>query len=252
MYLGAPLEIFTKYGLSGASRWGHVLAGITWIGLLYYFNFVQVPAFAQMSPEARAEAMDKLAWRALWWFRWSAATTAATGLLILAFNEQYKNSYFKSAPGISIATGILLALTMLGNVWSIIWPKQRVVIGNARATAAGGTADPAAPAAARRAALASRQNVIFSFPMLLFMVGTSHFFNDSRHFKVLPSGSERGVYWIIAIVIWLVFELNAVGVIGGTDPGPLKWPYETHRNAIITGVALAVVYYALWEIILRV
>lgn len=252
MTLGAPLEIFTKYGLSGASRWGHVLAGITWIGLLYYFNFVQVPAFAQMDPAARSNAMDKLTWRALWWFRWSSALTVLTGLLILGFNEQYKNSYFKSAPGISIATGILLALTMFGNVWSIIWPKQRIVINNARTTAAGGAADPDAPPAARRAALASRMNTIYSFPMLLFMVGTSHFFNDSRHFKILPSGGDRAVYWIIALVIWLAFELNAIGVIGGTDPGPLKWPFETHRNAITTGVILAVVYYALWEIFLRV
>jgi uncharacterized membrane protein len=249
--IGATLEIFTKYGLSGLSRWGHVLAGITWIGLLYYFNFVQVPAFAQMDPAARSDAMDKLAWRALWWFRWSSALTVLTGLMILGFNEQFKNSYFKTAPGISIATGILLALTMFGNVWSIIWPKQRVVIGNARTTASGGAADPDAPAAGRRALLASRQNVIFSFPMLFFMVGTSHFFNVI-HFDQLPTGSDRAVYWIIALVIWLAFELNAVGVIGGTGPGPLKWPYETHQNAIITGVVLMVVYYALWEIIFRV
>ena len=60
------------------SRWGHVVAGITWIGLLYYFNFVQVPAFAQMDPAARADAMDKLAWRALWWFRWSSVLTVLT------------------------------------------------------------------------------------------------------------------------------------------------------------------------------
>jgi uncharacterized membrane protein len=252
MTLGATLEIFTKFGLSGLSRWGHVLAGITWIGLLYYFNFVQVPAFAQMDPAARADAMDKLAWRALWWFRWSSVLTVLTGLMILGFNEQFKNSYFKTAPGISIATGILLALTMFGNVWSIIWPKQQIVIGNARTTAAGGAADPNAPAAARRGLLASRMNVIYSIPMLLFMVGTSHFFIDSAHFKLAPSGSNRAVYWIIVLVIWLAFELNAVGVIGGTDPGPLKWPFESHKNAIITGFALTVVYYALWEIIFRV
>jgi hypothetical protein len=140
---------------------------------------------------------------------------------------------------------------MFGNVWSIIWPKQRIVIGNARTTAAGGAADPDAPAAGRRALLASRMNVIFSIPMLFFMVGTSHFF-VAAHFKFQPSGSDRAVYWIIVLVTWLAFELDAVGVIGGTGPGPLKWPYETHRNAIISGFVLAVVYYALWEIVFRV
>src|ERR1700731_715832 len=215
-----------------------------------------------MDPAARANAMDKLAWRALWWFRWSSVLTVLTGLMILGFNEQFKNSYFKTTPGISIATGILLALTMFGNVWSIIWPTQRIVIGNARTTAAGGAADPDAPAAGRRALLASRMNIIFSIPMLFFMVGTSHFFFPlpvlffrggtshffvAAHFKFQPSGSDRAVYWIIVLVTWLAFELDAVGVIGGTGPGPLKWPYETHRNAIISGFALAVVYYALWE-----
>ena len=70
-------------GLEFLFRWAHVLAGIMWIGLLYYFNFVQVPAFAEMDAGARNNALDKLAWRALWWFRWAAAATLAFGILIL-------------------------------------------------------------------------------------------------------------------------------------------------------------------------
>src|SRR4030088_2175625 len=141
--LHLAVNIFDREpGLAFLARWAHVLVGITWIGLLYYFNFVQVPAFAEMDPAARANAMDKLAWRALGWFRWGSVLTVLTGLMILGFNEQFKNSYFKTAPGISIATGILLALTMFGNVWSIIWPKQRAVTGNARPTPSGGAAAP--------------------------------------------------------------------------------------------------------------
>ncbi len=90
----------------------------------------------------------------------------------------------------SIATGILLALTMFVNVWLVIWPNQKKVIANARNVQAGGEADPAAAAAGRKAVLASRQNTIFSFTMLMFMVGTAHFFSVGG-FKTLPSGGDR-------------------------------------------------------------
>ena len=75
-------------GLEFLLRWAHVLAGITWIGLLYYFNFVQVPAFAELDAGARNQAVDKLASRALWWFRWAAAATFALGILILLAPEE--------------------------------------------------------------------------------------------------------------------------------------------------------------------
>ena len=79
--LGAALDIFSDNGYSFLSRWGHVVAGITWIGLLYFFNFVQVPAYAEMEPAARNNAIDKLTNRALWWFRWAAVATLVTGIL---------------------------------------------------------------------------------------------------------------------------------------------------------------------------
>src|SRR5260370_1042243 len=108
------IEIFHRYGLEFLARWAHVLAGITWIGLLYYFNFVQVPAFAQMEGPARNNAIDKLASRALWWFRWAAAATFGFGILLLALGtdgagktELTSSTYWKSAQGVSIATGIL-------------------------------------------------------------------------------------------------------------------------------------------------
>src|SRR5205814_2044671 len=204
-----------------ASRWAHVVVGITWIGLLYYFNFVQVPSFAEMEAAARNNAVDKLASRALWWFRWAAAATVATGIMILLFQggngqkiQLTNGDYWKSTEGMSIATGILLALTMFLNVWLVIWPNQKKVIANARNVQAGGQADPEAAAAGRRSALASRMNTIYSFPMLMFMVGTSHFFNTSG-FKAVGSGGDRATYWIIAIVVWAALEANALGLIGG-------------------------------------
>jgi uncharacterized membrane protein len=232
--------------------------GITWIGLLYYFNFVQVPAFAEMEAAARNNAIDKLASRALWWFRWAALATVVTGVMILLFQpadgvkvQLTDGDYWKSAPGMSIAVGILLAVTMFLNVWGVIWPNQKKVIANARNVQAGGEADPAAAAAGRKAALASRQNTIFSFTMLMFMVGTAHFFSLGQFFDQSPSGGDRATYWIIALVIWAVLELSALGVIGGTGKNATNWMYESHKNALIAGGVLVVVYYALFYLVLK-
>ena len=244
------MEIFSDLGGAFASRWGHVLVGITWIGLLYYFNFVQVPAFAQMEAPARINAIDKLASRALWWFRWSAAATVATGVLILYFQDQFDGDYFKSLPGISISVGMLFGLTMFANVWLVIWPNQKIVIANARNVQAGGEADPNAAPALRKAGLASRQNVIFSFTMLFFMVGTSHFFT-SFHFVRLPESSDRLTFWIITLIVWIALELKCLGIIGGTGAGGLNWPYESHKNAIITASILVVGFYVLTELVFK-
>lgn len=256
MILADAINIISRNGGAFASRWAHVVVGITWIGLLYYFNFVQTPAFAEMEAAARNNAVDKLASRALWWFRWAAAATVATGIMILLFQggdggkiQLTDGDYWKSTSGMAIATGILLALTMFLNVWLVIWPNQKKVIANARNVQAGGEADPAAAAAGRKSALASRQNTIFSFAMLMFMVGTFHFFSGGN-FKSAPSGGDRATYWIIALVIWLVFELNALGVFG-TKPGGLNWMYDTHKAALITGGALVVIYYVLFYLVLK-
>ena len=144
------IEIFDNFGLNFAARWAHVLVGITWIGLLYYFNFVQVPAFAELDAGARNQAVDKLASRALWWFRWAAAATFGFGLLIGlipdtsgAKGDFMTKGFFKSPSGVAIATGMLLGITMFLNVWLVIWPKQKIAIANARNVLAGGEADPA-------------------------------------------------------------------------------------------------------------
>jgi uncharacterized membrane protein len=250
--MALALQIFERGGWYFLARWAHIVAGITWIGLLYYFNFVQVPSFAQMEASARNNAIDKLASRALWWFRWAALATFLFGLLLLSLQKfgnngyaMFHGDYFKLPEGVAIATGILLGVTMFLNVWGVIWPNQKKVIANARNVQAGGEADPAAADAGRRAALASRMNTIFSFPMLFFMVGAAHFFDTS-----FLTGSDRGIYWGITLLIWVVLELNALGVIGGRAAGNItNWIYETHQRAIGTGLVLVVVWYALWEII---
>ena len=245
------VNIFNRNpGLQFLARWAHVVVGIVWIGILYYFNFVQTPAFAQMDASARNNAIDKLASRALWWFRWAAASTVLTGVLILLAEVNAKGNavlfdgdYWKSPEGISIATGILLAVTMFANVWMVIWPNQKKVIANARNVQSGGQADPAAADAGRRSALASRQNTIFSFPMLLFMVGTGNFFGGYN------TASNRGGYWAVTAVIWILFEVNALGYLGGRAAGRINlWIYENHWRAIGTGIVLSGVWYALWQI----
>ncbi|HEY3723432.1 MAG TPA: urate hydroxylase PuuD [Acidimicrobiia bacterium] len=248
------LDIFSRNGYAYLSRYLHVVVGIAWIGLLYYFNFVQVPAFAEMEAAARNNAIDKLASRALWWFRWAAVATVVTGLVLLGLQRTGDGSsqltsmdYFKSLPGISIATGVLLGLTMFVNVWGIIWRNQKIVIANARNVQAGGEADPEAAGAGRKALLASRMNAIFSLPLLVFMVGTAHF----PYNQILPpEGSKRAIYWIVTIIIWGVLELNAIGVIGGTKPGGTNAIYDTHKNALITGFVLAVVWLFLFSLVL--
>src|ERR1700712_1435752 len=127
------LDIFSRSGYAFLPRYLHVVVGVCWIGLLYYFNFVQVPAFAEMEAAARNNAIDKLASRALWWFRWAAVATVVTGFILLGFLEVHGKSelssmdYFKTLPGISIVTGILFGITMFLNVWGVIWRNQKVV-----------------------------------------------------------------------------------------------------------------------------
>ncbi len=238
--MALALQIFERLGWEFLARWAHVLAGITWIGLLYYFNFVQVPSFAQMEAAARNNAIDKLASRALWWFRWAAFATFAFGIMLLILlppgtlteRATRSSTATTSSPpkASSIATGMLLGITMFLNVWGVIWPNQKKVIANARNVQAGGEPDPAAAAAGRKAALASRMNTIFSLPMLFFMIGAAHFFP----FDTTP---DRAIYWVITLVIWAVLELSALGVIGGFAVGNItNWMFEDHRRSIGVGL----------------
>ena len=235
-------------GIAG-SRWVHLLAGITWIGLLYYFNFVQVPAFAEFEAGPRTEAIRKLVPRALLWFRMAAGLTFLTGILILGFQEQFKGDYFKTYPGMSIFAGALIATVMMLNVWLVIWPNQKVVIANAEGVAAGKEADPAAAPAGRKALLASRTNTLFSIPVMWFMIGTSHFVALANRFFNEPSGGGRALWYIAVLVLTAVFEANALGLLGGVGPSPIRKYLENHRQTIIVGFVLWVIFFALQLVI---
>ena len=236
-------------------RWLHILAGITWIGLLYYFNLVQVPAFAAFGDEARARsiAIDKVARQALWWFRWAAISTFVTGILItIITKDYYSNSFGKQAGGIAISTGMLLGTIMMLNVWGVIWRYQKVVLANAANVVAGGEPDPAAAAAGRKAFMASRQNTVFSVSMLFFMIFKSH--SPAIIVTEVASG-KMGAYWAIAIIIIVVMELNALGLMPWkTTPNKgLNMMYDGPgvRNLLISAFGLWVIFLIMTEVLLR-
>jgi len=248
------MEIFSKDGLWGIFVAVHVIVAVMWMGLLWFFNFVQTPAYAEMDAAARNNAFDKLTWRALWWFRWAAAATVLFGLLIIAIapKDTYgKDFWVHSAAGPTLAIGILFGLAMFLNVWLVIWPNQQTVIANARSVKAGGEANPAAAGAARAGAMASRQNTIFSLPLLVFMVGAAHFYNLGPNFGDRISSGKCIIYLLIGIAVLAVLELNALGKISGRGNTGLNVIYETHKNAMYTGFVLIVVFYILAELILK-
>jgi uncharacterized membrane protein len=246
------MELFDGFfefggGLHFLTRYAHVLFGITWIGLLYFFNFVQVPSFAEMEAAARSEALRKITKRALWWFRWAAMLTLLSGLLMWAIaGGDYAPD---TSLGLSITLGSILGITMAANVWMVIWPNQRINIGSAEAVAAGGEADPAAPGAAKAAGRASRVNAFFSIPMAFFMVFTSHFAPNFGNDEG-KTGGGAVVVWIIFLIVFLVAELSALGKL----PGGLDSPFcvqilDDHKRVIVAGlVVTAVLYFIGWEL----
>ena len=139
------MEIFSMEGWYFLLRWIHFLAGITWIGVLYYFNFIQTPYFAtDLGGQARSAMVRGLVPNALWWFRWGAMFTFITGWLIILTKLGHDNVPLSSGYMTRILTGGLMGTLMWANVWFVIWPAQQVVIANAEKVAAGGEANPAA------------------------------------------------------------------------------------------------------------
>jgi len=152
-------------------RWLHILAGITWIGLLYYFNFVQAPGMAAAKADGTAGGISKhIAPRALLWFRWGAVVTWVMGALYLmrAGNLSFGDAFLLRGTSATIGVGAWLGTIMFFNVWVIIWPNQKKVLGIVPAD------DAAKAKAARVAFLASRTNTMLSIPMVFFMVAGPH------------------------------------------------------------------------------
>jgi uncharacterized membrane protein len=195
-------------------RWAHVLFGITWIGMLYYFNFVQGEYFKEAEADAKSDAMKKLAPRALWWFRWGAMFTFLTGLVLL--HQIGATTNIMGMPIIWI--GALAGIFMFLNVWVIIWPAQQIVLGMKEGDG---------PASAAKAGLASRTNTLFSGPMLFGMLGSKHLYIDDI--------SSMGFFACIALIV--VLEANALfGKMG---------PMASVKGVIHSSIGLTAVVWAL-------
>ena len=198
-------------------RWAHVLFGITWIGMLYYFNFVQGEYFKEAEADAKADAIKKLAPRALWWFRWGAMFTFLTGLVLL--HQVGATTNIMGMPLIWV--GALAGIFMFLNVWVIIWPNQKVVLG---------LKEGDGPSSAAKAGLASRTNTLFSAPMLFGMLGSKHLY--------IEDAGGAGFWACVALIIAL--EINAV--VGKTGP-MTSVKGVIHCSLGLTAVLWALLYF---------
>jgi uncharacterized membrane protein len=149
---------------NGFFRFLHVLTGIMWIGLLYYFNFVQIPTMPKVPAELKPAVSKYIAPEALFWFRWAAAFTVLTGLIVAWLTGYLHQALLLQSPYRLIGLGMWLALIMAFNVWFVIWPNQKKALGIVEADA-----DTKAKAAAT-AMIFSRTNTVLSLPMLYCMV----------------------------------------------------------------------------------
>lgn len=156
-------------------RYMHVLSGVMWIGLLWYFNFIQIPTMPKIPEEQRPAVTGHIAPEVLFWFRWSALSTVVTGIVLA-----HMNGYLVDALAIgltdhngrsaAIGIGMWMGLIMAFNVWFIIWPKQQIALGLVEADAS------LKPAAGRTAMLFSRTNTMLSIPMLYAMVSAQNLY----------------------------------------------------------------------------
>ena len=181
LLIGLVLLVAAMFGLHGEAigtkpywvgwlRFFHVIVGVLWIGLLYYFNFVQIPTMPSVPAELKPGVTKHIAPVALFWFRWSALATVIIGLLVA---EMTQGGYIARAltlePGFrTIGIGMWLGLIMAANVWFVIWPNQKRALGIVPA------ADDVKARSASTAMMASRTNLILSIPMLYCMVAQSH------------------------------------------------------------------------------
>jgi uncharacterized membrane protein len=215
------LALLQGNALAFLFRWIHLLAGVAWIGLLWYFNFVQGEYFKEAEAAAKSNAIRKLVPRALWWFRWGAMFTFLSGLAMLGA---------KHLTGYGILVGSTLGTLMFLNVWLIIWPNQKIVIASAEKVAGGGEADPAAAGALAKAGLASRTNTLFSIPMLFFMASSVHLSQLAT-----PVQQAGPLSLLVVFGIILLLEINALK--GKTGP------MTSVKGVIHMGLLLTLVLY---------
>ena len=158
-------------------RWLHVISGVMWIGLLWYFNFVQIPSMPKIPDDQKPAIGKVIAPEALFWFRWGAMATIVTGIIVAHMNGYLLDAYtlgamtgFAVPKNIAIGIGMWLGTIMRFNVWFVIWPNQKIALGIVEGPA------EAKPAAARTAMLFSRTNTLLSIPMLFAMVSAQNIY----------------------------------------------------------------------------
>ena len=204
------MDLFTDQAFFRAF---HILFGRAWIGLLYYFNFVQTEYVKVADPDAKADVMKKLAPNALWWFRWAAFFTFLTGLILF-----YQ---ITARIGTEIILGATMGTLMMLNVWGIIWRNQKIVLGMKEGDVA---------AAAAKAGLASRTNTLFSVPMLMYMVYSAH---AQGSYLVLDDWSSTSL--IVGLIIIFAIEANAIW-------GKMLPAIASVRAVITSSFVLAIIF----------
>ena len=217
--------LLSQNSLAFLLRWVHLLAGMIWVGLLYYFNFIQGEYFKEADSDAKSDVIQKLVPNALWWFRWGAVFTFLSGIFLIHINR---------LSGMGIMIGVTMGTLMFLNVWLIIWPNQKIVIASAKQVASGGEALPGAAAALGKAGLASRTNTLFSVPMLFFMASSVHLGQLQTPIHTASAASLSVVFGLIALL-----ALN--GVFGKTGP------ITSLKGVIANGFVLTAVLYLLVE-----
>jgi uncharacterized membrane protein len=239
------MEIFTNLeGWAFLLRWLHFLAGITWIGILYYFNFIQTPFFGtDLGGQARSSMVRGLVPDALWWFRWGAMVTFLSGWTIVLIRI-YQHGIFTYLPYHTlIVTGGVMGTIMWANVWFVIWPAQKIAIASAERVAAGGEADPEAAARAPVAGRASRTNTLYSFAMLFFMGSASH----GAAYLLSPVPPHNwAMYSLLALIAIALVEINALAPSGLLTQRPLS----SVRGTIHSGIGLLLVLYVIAQLTL--
>jgi uncharacterized membrane protein len=237
------MALFSGEGFLFLLRWFHFLAGVMWIGLLYYFNMVQTPFFATVEAPVRTGMVaGGLLNRALWWFRWAAMVTFVTGWLIILhrIGQQGIGPFFDTSWGWAIFVGGMLGSLMWFNVWFVIWPNQQVVMASATQVSKGGQAIADAAARGQRAGFASRTNTMLSIPMLFFMGAASHLPLFSA-----VTGTAKLSMLIVLLVVMAIAEINAL--VGTAGSG--KKMLSTVKGTVWGGFVLTAILYFAIEII---
>jgi uncharacterized membrane protein len=233
------MALFSGEGWLFLLRWFHFLAGITWIGMLYYFNFVQTPFFATAEAPVRTGMVaGGLLDRALWWFRWGAMFTFITGWLYI-LHRMFADfggigGFFATAYGLKIFIGGMLGSLMWFNVWFVIWPAQQVVMRSAQQVKGGGQAIPEAAARGQRAGFASRTNTLLSIPMLFFMGAAMHLpMADPR------TATQQAIALVLLFLVLLLAQFNAM--VGTAGPG--KRMLASLKGTFWAGFIVAAIMY---------